>query len=90
MFSQQADLAPLPKVLKEAQRQEEQQQQQRAGTPFMDVDGSAASVVAATAALTQPVKPVDVPEVLTEDALDHWQQTDRVIMQVLKRYDPSD
>jgi len=81
----QADLAPLPKVLKEAEDKErqQQQQQQQLGEHAMDLDpGPTAAPAAAKAA----AKPVAVAEVLTAEEKDHWDQTDNIIMNVLRRW----
>lgn len=70
-FDPQADLAPLPKVLKEDKQREQEQQQQ----------GQAEAAAKAAAA----AKPVLVPEVLSGDANEHWRLTDSIIMNVLRR-----
>jgi hypothetical protein len=79
LLAAQSDLAPLPKVLKEGQQKEQEQQQQQE-------QADAASTTAAAAKAAAAAKPVLVPEVLSEDANEHWRLTDSIIMNVLRRY----
>lgn len=85
----QADLAPLPKVLKEAQQKEEQQQlqqQQEDGQesqvqPLDSAPGTAAAGKAGAAA----AKPIPVAEVHSQEVINYWTMTDSIIDTMFKR-----
>lgn len=81
----QADLAPLPKVLKEARQkeQEQQQQQEQQQASGFDTTPAAAAPAAGTAAAA---KPVPVPDVHTQEVIDYWNKTDLIIDTMFKRW----
>lgn len=94
----QSDLAPLPKVLREAlKEQEDIQKQQLEKLAAMDTDvdlvapaaaGAEAAVSAAGAsagAASAAAAAVAVPEVVSEQEQEQWAKTDNIIMHVLKR-----
>lgn len=83
----QADLAPLPKVLKEAQQKEEQQQQQEDGQDIQVQPADSAPGAAATAgkAAAAAAKPIPVAEVHSQEVINYWNMTDSIIDTMFKR-----
>jgi hypothetical protein len=80
----------LPKVLKEAQDKELEQQQQQEEEeepsdqePDLQLMPSGAAGAAATAAAA---KPIDVPEVFTQDVIKYWNSTDDIIAKMFNRW----
>lgn len=72
-------MAPLPKVLKEAEQKQREQQEQAEQALEFGIQPSTAAAGKAAA------KPVPVPEVLTDESHDHWRLTDSIIMDVLRK-----
>lgn len=81
----QADLAPLPKVLKEAQQKEEQQQQQQQQESQVQPLDSAPGTAAAGKAGAAAAKPIPVAEVHSQEVINYWNMTDSIIDTMFKR-----
>jgi hypothetical protein len=82
----QSDLAPLPKVLRDAERKQQQEQLEQAAAAAGDGgDSSSAQPGQPVPAAAAAAKPVPVAEVLTEHEQEHWVKTDNIIMSVLRK-----